>query len=193
MTSEIDDIFADPNVEVRELGKPLSPSAFLDVITEISESTINDGKSGSPPILVETVEHYGKAPSVCGPTATQLMIDNYVKKWKKEIDQQTRDPKTGEFHPWIKSGINLIKRAREAELNPLSPPPIISVQPMPQPIGGLAFYRPTYAESTGRCFGGEEDCRTPLQEFVDRVWADEDPTDDIPLMTAYMTGSRGRG
>jgi len=64
---------------------------------------------------------------------------------KRFSDKMLADmKKAGDQPAWVKAGLALIKREQEGRY-PKSPP-LISVQPMSPPHGGVAFYRPRYGE-----------------------------------------------
>lgn len=64
----------------------------------------------------------------------RALLERYTEKWSKQLE--------GVEQPaWVKAGIALIKRANNVETM-LRAAPIISVQPMTRPVGGIAFYRP---------------------------------------------------
>jgi len=68
--------------------------------------------------------------------ATREIIESFERQLAKEIRVQGGDPP-----PWVKAGLAMIRRSRIHD--PLYEP-IVSVQPMTPPIGGVAFYRPRY-------------------------------------------------
>jgi hypothetical protein len=58
-------------------------------------------------------------------------------KWDPLL-KGVQDPPGEDSPAWVKRGMEMSKRAQRGP-HPLQPP-IVSVQPMTQPIGGLAFY-----------------------------------------------------
>ena len=89
----------------------------------------------------------------------------------ESADNQKPD-KSGRVYPrFTKEDIEALTSALPTLIRHASPhrlgERLVSVQPMTGPVGGIAFYRPRYGRK-----------KTPLQEFAERVWADEDETDD---------------
>ena len=83
---------------------------------------------------------------------------------KEEKTKQREPPKVGDF---LKFVFPIIRRTFPS----LIAQSIVSVQPMTGPVGGIAFYRPSY----GR-FGAPDPDRTVLDDIVDSVAnAESDP------------------
>jgi len=70
----------------------------------------------------------------------RALLERYTEKWAKQLEG-VEDAESGETPAWIKHGMALIRRAEVR--NPLYTP-IVSVQPMTGPVGGMAFYQPVY-------------------------------------------------
>jgi len=69
--------------------------------------------------------------------AKREILERFERRLQKEIRAQGG----GDVPPWVKAGMALINQSRLHD--PLRPP-IVSVQPMTQPVGGITFYRPRY-------------------------------------------------
>jgi hypothetical protein len=67
--------------------------------------------------------------------------DLAVRNLKKELDEETE-----EMTPELRAELDNL---RCFEPPPPSSAPLVSVQPMPSPVGGIAFYRPRYATPRG--------------------------------------------
>lgn len=76
----------------------------------------------------------------------QAMIDQMGKDHQKALDA-LKESNGGEIPPFVQHALGLIKRA---EIRDPLYQPIVSVQPMTQPVGGIAFYRPKYGSEITR-------------------------------------------